>query len=268
MTRHALFGFGFAVLLVPVLAACGGDAGSGGGSGTTTTSSGSGGGAGGSGGAPCGADPPGMDQVLDATSDPEHGHFTMDQALDGLPDGPGPLRAIIDTDLGTLTCTLRPDVAPIGVANFVGLARGKRPWLDPTTKKWVLRRFYDGLLFHRVIPKFVAQGGDPLGTGYGGPGYAFGNEIGDLHHVPGTLAYANSGPGTISNGSQFYVTETKQPSLDGGYTIFGLCSPVSVVSKLTHVPTDTSTNTCTGTCLDRPVTPLHMKTITITRCAP
>jgi peptidyl-prolyl cis-trans isomerase A (cyclophilin A) len=199
---------------------------------------------------------PAPEQVLGGGPDPAKGVFTLAQALAELPEGPGPLRAIIDTDLGTLTCTLRPDKAPNGVANFVGLARGRRPWKDPKTTKWVLRRFYDGLLFHRVIASFMAQGGDPLGTGYGGPGYSFADEISDLKHVPGTLAYANSGKDT--NGSQFYVTETAQPALDGGYTIFGLCDPVTVVKELTHVPTDAS---------DMPKTPLHMKTVTITRCA-
>jgi peptidyl-prolyl cis-trans isomerase A (cyclophilin A) len=121
----------------------------------------------------------------------------------------------------------------------------------------VKRRFYDGLLFHRVIPAFMAQGGDPLGTGNGGPGYEFVNEIAGLHHVAGTLAYANAGPDT--NGSQFYITETAQPSLDTGYTIFGFCTPVDVVVKLTHVARNAQ---------DKPNTPLHMKTITVTRCAP
>jgi peptidyl-prolyl cis-trans isomerase A (cyclophilin A) len=181
----------------------------------------------------------------------------MDDALAGLPEGPGPLRAVLDTDMGALSCTLRPDKAPNGVANFVGLARGLRPWKDPGSSKWVKRRFYDGLTFHRVIPDFVAQGGDPLGTGYGGPGYKFADEISDLQHHPGTLAYANSGADT--NGSQFYVAEVDLPNLDGGYTIFGECTPVSVVTALTHVPTDAN---------DKPTTPLHLKSVTITRCAP
>jgi peptidyl-prolyl cis-trans isomerase A (cyclophilin A) len=188
--------------------------------------------------------------------DPEAGDFTLDEALAGLPEGSGALQAIIDTDLGVLTCSLFADKAPIGVANFIGLARGQRPWLDATTNTWVKRPLYDGLLFHRVIPGFVAQGGDPLGTGKGGPGYALQDEISDLSHVPGTLAYANSGPNT--SGSQFYITETDTPDLDGKYTIFGLCAPVSVVYALTHVPTNG----------ERPITDLHMKTITITRSAP
>ncbi|RYE85428.1 MAG: peptidylprolyl isomerase [Myxococcales bacterium] len=183
--------------------------------------------------------------------------FSLDEALAGLPEGPWPLRAILTTDEGVLTCVLRPDVAPVGVANFVGLARGTRPSRHPKTKKWVQRRFYDGLLFHRVIPEFVAQGGDPLGNGTGGPGYMFANEVGSLLHEPGALAYANSGPDT--NGSQFYVAEQALPELDGGYTVFGLCTPVAVVTALTSVPTNTG---------DRPLTKLFLQRVDITRCAP
>ena len=194
---------------------------------------------------------------LGVTTDPEMGSFTLAEALDELPMGPGPLRAIIDTDLGALTCVLHPTEAPIGVANFVGLARGRRAFKDPITKKWAKRRFYDGLIFHRVIPGFMAQGGDPTGTGFGGPGYQFVNEIAGLHHDPGTLSYANAGPDT--NGSQFFITETEQTGLDSGYTIFGACTPLDVVPKLTGVPRNSK---------DKPLTPLHMKTVTITRCAP
>lgn len=205
---------------------------------------------------PCG-DVASPNETLSATADPEGSAFTLDKALAGLPEGPGPLRAIIDTDLGVITCSLNADKAPNGVASFVGLARGQRPWLDPKTGKWVKRRFYDGLLFHRVIPDFVAQGGDPLGTGSGGPGYKLRDEITDLTHVPGALAYANAGPDTA--GSQFYITETQRSDLDGNYTVFGLCAPVSVVVALTHVEVDI---------MDRPVEDLHMKTVSITRCAP
>jgi peptidyl-prolyl cis-trans isomerase A (cyclophilin A) len=189
-------------------------------------------------------------------TDPEAGMFTLDEALAGLPEGPGPLQAIIDTDLGAVTCSLYPDKAPNGVANFVGLARGQRPWsLDSPCGPWEKRPFYDGLLFHRVIPGFMAQGGDPIGNGR--PGYTFNDEISDLTHNAGALAYANAGPNT--NGSQFYITELSKPGLDGGYTIFGQCAPVSVVSALTQVPRDED---------DRPKTDLHIKTITITRSAP
>ena len=197
------------------------------------------------------------DEIVPGTTDPMGGVFTLAQALEGLPPGPGPLRAVIQTEHGTLTCALRPDKAPNAVANFVGLARGRRPWRVPSTSEWVKRPFYDGLLFHRVIPAFMAQGGDPLGTGYGGPGYKLDDEISDLSHVPGTLAYANSGPN--SNGSQFYITEVATSHLDGGYTIFGLCDPVSVVVALTGVATDAN---------DKPLTDIHQQTVRITRCAP
>jgi len=231
----------------------GGATGTGGTGGSVTTTSSTG-----TGMAVCGADVDAPEVAdLGVTKDPEAGDFTIDEALDELPIGPGPLRAIIDTDLGTITCALHATKAPIGVANFVGLARGRRAWKDPISKKWVQRRFYDGLTFHRVIPGFMAQGGDPLGTGSGGPGYKFKNEIAGLHHAAGTLAYANAGPDT--NGSQFYITETEQGLLDSGYTIFGTCTPLTVVPKLTAVPRNAN---------DKPLTPLHMKTVTITRCAP
>lgn len=168
--------------------------------------------------------------------DPEAGDFTLEEALDDLPAGDGPLRAVITTALGEITCTLNPDVAPRGVANFVGLARGRRAYKDLSIPAWVRGpHFYDGLTFHRLLDDFVAQGGDPEGDGTGGPGYSFADEIGELSHVPGALAYANSGPDT--NGSQFYmVAEVPADFLDGGYTIFGLCSPVSVIQALTEVP--------------------------------
>ncbi len=263
---------GYAVSFAVLAAACGGavhstsggsgsSSASGSGGTSSTTTSGTGGATAttattGAGGA-CGPDVAAPDEVLPDATDPAMGTFTLDQALAELPDGPGPLRAVIDTDLGALSCALRPDKAPNGVANFVGLARGRRPWKDPKLNKWVRRRFYDGLLFHRVIPDFVAQGGDPLGTGFGGPGYKFADEIAGLTHLPGTLAYANSGANT--NGSQFYICEKAQPQLDPKYTIFGQCDPVSVVTSLTHVPRDAK---------DKPLTDLHMKTVTITRCAP
>jgi len=195
--------------------------------------------------------------VLPDLTDPTGGVFTMDDALVDLPPGPGPLRAVIATDKGELTCELRPDKAPNAVANFVGLARGRRPWKDPNTGSWVKRKFYDGLIFHRVIPNFMAQGGDPLGTGYGGPGYQFDDEISDLLHLPGTIAYANSGANT--NGSQYYIAEITLPYLDGGYTTFGSCTPVSVVTAITNVPTGGN---------DKPLQDVHMNTVTITRCAP
>ncbi len=208
---------------------------------------------------PCGPDPTPTQQNLGAGPDPEAGQFTLDEALAGLPPGPGPLRAVIETSQGALTCELFPNAAPVGVANFVGLARGTRPF--KFAGEWVKRPFYDGLTFHRVIPDFVAQGGDPKGNGTGGPGYQFVTEA-TLTHEPGSLAYANSGPDT--NGSQFYVAEVALPSLDGGYTVFGRCAELAVVTALTHVPTTGPM----GKPADKPLEPLIIERVKITRCAP
>ncbi len=147
--------------------------------------------------------------------------------------------AVIDTTAGKITCKLFPDKAPIGVANFVGLAKGTKEWTNPTTgRKMTSAPLYNGTIFHRVIPEFMIQGGDPLGTGQGDPGYKFKNETApDLtFDRPGRLAYANAGPDT--NGSQFFVTEVPYPSLDGHYTIFGQCDDLSVelVKKIARMP--------------------------------
>jgi peptidyl-prolyl cis-trans isomerase A (cyclophilin A) len=138
--------------------------------------------------------------------------------------------AIIETTAGNMTCTLFPDKAPIGVQNFIGLATGTKEWKNPVsgvTKHGV--PLYDGTIFHRVIPGFMIQGGDPKGDGTGDPGYKFKNEVSDdlLFDKPGRLAYANAGPGT--NGSQFFITEVATPHLNGGYTIFGQCDDATVV---------------------------------------
>jgi peptidyl-prolyl cis-trans isomerase A (cyclophilin A) len=155
----------------------------------------------------------------------------------------GPPTAIIDTTAGNMTCTLFPDKAPIGVANFVGLARGTKDWLNPKTGRRMHGvPLYNGTIFHRVIPDFMIQGGDPLGTGTGDPGYKFKNETSPdlLFDRPGRLAYANSGPDT--NGSQFFITEVPYPSLNGGYTIFGQCddASVEVVKKIARLPRNSS----------------------------
>jgi peptidyl-prolyl cis-trans isomerase A (cyclophilin A) len=138
--------------------------------------------------------------------------------------------AVIETSVGNLHCTLFPDKAPLGVANFIGLANGTRDWKNPVsgaTKHGV--PLYDGTIFHRVIPEFMIQGGDPAGNGTGSPGYEFKNEVSSdlLFDRPGRLAYANSGPDT--NGSQFFITEKAVPHLNGGYTIFGQCDDATVV---------------------------------------
>lgn len=148
------------------------------------------------------------------------------------------LLVVFKTSIGDIRCQLFENRAPMTVANFVGLARGKKTWLHPKTKK--LQRgvpLYDGTVFHRVIPNFMIQGGDPLGRGTGGPGYKFADEFHpDLRHDrPGVLAMANSGPRT--NGSQFYITEIPTPHLDDRHTVFGHCVDIDTVKKLARVKT-------------------------------
>jgi len=138
-----------------------------------------------------------------------------------------------------MTCTLFPDKAPIGVKNFIGLATGTKDWKSPATGRMIHGKpLYSGTIFHRVIPEFMIQGGDPAGNGTGDPGYAFKNETSpDLtFDRPGRMAYANAGPNT--NGSQFFITEVPYPSLDGHYTIFGQCDDASVelVKKIARMP--------------------------------
>lgn len=165
--------------------------------------------------------------------------------------------AIIDTTMGKFTCTLFPKKAPIGVANFIGLANGTKDWTSPATgRKMHGVSLYNGTIFHRVIPEFMIQGGDPMGTGMGDPGYKFKNETSpDLtFDRPGRLAYANAGPDT--NGSQFFITEVPVPSLDGNYTIFGQCDEPSVelVKKIARLPRNAN---------DRPDNPPKINKITI-----
>lgn len=153
--------------------------------------------------------------------------------------------AIIHTTAGDLTCELFPRQAPKTVENFIGLATGTKDWTNPDThKKEHGVPLYNGTIFHRVIPNFMIQGGDPIGTGEGGPGYSFNDEFSpDLtFDVPGRLAMANSGPNT--NGSQFFITEVPTPHLDGHYNLFGQCTPESVelVKQIARKATDSRDN--------------------------
>ena len=129
--------------------------------------------------------------------------------------------ATFKTSAGDLVVKLFPDKAPKTVENFLGLVEGTKEWTDPVSNQKVKRPLYDGTVFHRVIPDFMIQGGDPLGTGYGGPGFRFADEIGPDNKFdrPGLLAMANAGPNT--NGSQFFITEAPTPHLNRGHTIFG-----------------------------------------------
>jgi len=138
-----------------------------------------------------------------------------------IPQGPGDLYAVFQTSRGTIVAKLFEKEAPKTVANFVGLAKGSQDWIDPRTGQKSKAKLYDGTAFHRVIPQFMIQGGDPLGTGTGGPGYKFEDEFqsGRKFDKPGLLAMANAGPNT--NGSQFFITEVATPHLNNRHTIFG-----------------------------------------------
>jgi len=178
-----------------------------------------------------------------------------------VPTGP---TAVIDTTMGRLTCKLYDQQAPIASANFIGLAEGTKDWTDSTTlQKMHKKPYYNGTTFHRVIPGFMIQGGDRMGTGAGDPGYFFQDEIDPVltFDEPGRLAMANAGPGPSgggTNGSQFFITEDAVPQLNGKHTIFGQCDAHSVllVASITHVERNAD---------DKPVTPVVINRITIVR---
>ena len=172
------------------------------------------------------------------------------------PSASQPVQAIFETTLGNINCTLFPDKAPITVDNFIGLATCTKDWKNPSSGATMHNKpLYDGTVFHRVIPNFMIQGGDPLGNGTGGPGYSFRDEQSDLTFaVPGRLAMANSGPNT--NGSQFFITEVPTPHLDGHYNIFGQCDNNDLVKQIARMATDPRN--------DRPFNPVkitHVKII-------
>jgi peptidyl-prolyl cis-trans isomerase A (cyclophilin A) len=167
------------------------------------------------------------------------------------------LTATLETTQGRVVVRLFPDHAPKTVANFVELAEGGRQWTDPRNGQASTAKLYDGTVFHRVIPDFMIQGGDPLGTGTGGPGYKFTDEIHpDLQFSkPYLLAMANAGPGT--NGSQFFITTAATPWLNGRHTIFGeVIEGADVVDKISHVKTASQ---------DRPVENVVIESITVDR---
>jgi peptidyl-prolyl cis-trans isomerase A (cyclophilin A) len=173
-----------------------------------------------------------------------------------VPNGP---RVVMDTSMGRITCQFYEKQAPHAVATFIGLAEGTKDWVDPVThKKMHNKRYYDGTIFHRVIPEFMIQGGDPTGTGMGDPGFSFDDEVDPNLNFdrPGRLAMANSGPNT--NGSQFFITETAYDSLNQHYTLFGQCDDpsVDVVKTITRVNRNAD---------DKPLQPVVLKKVTIVR---
>jgi peptidyl-prolyl cis-trans isomerase A (cyclophilin A) len=176
-----------------------------------------------------------------------------------LPAPPSGPTVVMDTTMGRIVCKLYSKEAPVTSQNFIDLAEGKKDWTDPVSHRLMHgKRFYDNTTFHRVIPGFMAQGGDPSGTGMGDAGYYFNNEPTPelTFNRPGRLAMANSGPNT--NSSQFFITEVPVPQLDGGYNLFGQCDDagVAVVTAITHTPRDGQ---------DKPLTPVVLKRVTIVR---
>ena len=170
------------------------------------------------------------------------------------PNGP---TVVIDTSMGRLTCQFFQKEAPKTVANFIALAQGTKDWTDPKSQQKMHNKpLYDGTIFHRVIPEFMIQGGDPTGTGMGDPGFTFEDEFNsDLNFdVPGRLAMANSGPNT--NGSQFFITEVPTEHLNQHHTIFGQCDEPSInlVKAIARVHRDPD---------DKPVTPVVLQKVTI-----
>jgi peptidyl-prolyl cis-trans isomerase A (cyclophilin A) len=171
-------------------------------------------------------------------------------------DAPARPKAIFETSMGDITCTLFPDKAPMTVENFIGLAEGTKEWKNPVSGvKKTNTPLYDGTIFHRVIPEFMIQGGDPAGNGSGDPGYKFKDEFSDLKFDQGgRLAMANSGPNT--NGSQFFITEAPVPHLNNHHTIFGQCTPLSLVTAIARVPRNS---------MDKPLKPVLIKHVKIVK---
>ena len=165
--------------------------------------------------------------------------------------------AVLETSQGTMVCRLFEKEAPKTVANFIGLAEGTKEFTDPRTAQKAKRPFYDGLTFHRVIPKFMIQSGCPLGTGTGGPGYNFADEFHPSlrHDRTGKLSMANAGPNT--NGSQFFITVAPTPWLDNHHTLFGeVIEGQDVAVKISQLARDAH---------DRPGEPVVIQKVRIER---
>ena len=165
--------------------------------------------------------------------------------------------AKFETTLGNFTVQLFEDKVPETVGNFVGLVEGTKEWKHPKSGEKSTKPYYDGIVFHRVIEGFMIQGGDPLGQGYGGPGYNFKDEFHPelRHDQAGVLSMANAGPNT--NGSQFFITLAATPHLDRRHSVFGkVVEGLDVIRAIGNTPTDSQ---------DRPKTPVVMNKVSIVR---
>jgi len=189
--------------------------------------------------------------------DPHGGKFTLAEATKGL-DKQGTLAAHIDTSMGSIYCDLFEKNAPNTVANFVGLARGKRKFWDADKIEWTARSYYDGTTIHRVMPGFMIQGGDHTGTGNGGIGYTMPDEIKPDERAdrPGLMFMASRGAGTGE--SQFFITTRPAPHIDGKFTMFGECSPVGLVDQISRVPS-------AGKPTFKPATPVVIRGVEVRR---
>ena len=176
-----------------------------------------------------------------------------------MPQSPGTY-ATFNTNQGSITVRLFESDAPITVKNFLDLAEGKKEWTHPKTREKSTNPLFDGTIFHRVIPNFMIQGGDPTGTGMGDPGYRFQDETKGSPHKfdkPGKLAMANSGPNT--NGCQFFITVAPTDWLTGKHTIFGeVVEGQEIADKISKVKTAAQ---------DKPATPVVLESVTIERVA-
>jgi len=213
---------------------------------------------------PGGMTPEEVKEYAQAQGDPEKGVFTLEDAFAGDADltdpETGTLTATITTSMGTFDCELFEEKAPVTVANFVGLARGTRPWYDEKTDTWKEGEpYYADLIWHRVMKGFMAQTGDRSGSGSGGPGYVILDEIDPKklpHKWKGTLSMANEQkPNT--GASQFFVTIKRTPHLDGKHAVFGKCDP-DVVEKITEVKVNEARN-------NRPFEQVTLESISIAR---
>jgi peptidyl-prolyl cis-trans isomerase A (cyclophilin A) len=202
--------------------------------------------------------PPERREPPAADKDPASASLSLQEATQGL-EGSGKLLADLDTVAGKITCELYETKAPVTVANFVGLARGLRAWRN-AEEKWVKQPAFDDNRFHRVIKKFMIQGGAPRPDGGGDGGYFFPDEIWDgaTHDRAGLLCMANSGPNT--NSMQFFITDAPCKHLDRrGHTIFGDCKPLAVIRKIASAKTDSK---------DHPIAPQTIKKVTVRRANP
>jgi peptidyl-prolyl cis-trans isomerase A (cyclophilin A) len=211
---------------------------------------------------PEGMSPDELRRFAAETGDPTGGEFTLAQAFEGDPAladrSQGTLVAAFDTTMGAFECVLYEDEAPLTVANFVGLARGKRPTWDKKTNAWVTKKYYDGVIFHRVIKGFMIQTGDDTNSGRGNPGYVIVDEIakGLRHDAAGVLSMANrEHPNTGS--TQFFITVRDTKHLDDKHAVFGKCDP-KVAIAISEVKVDARAG-------DRPYEQVKVNTITIAR---